>query len=445
MAISARQMAAEALIRVHGSGIYSNVALDAMLQKSPLSPADQTLVSRLFYGVLERQLTLDYILSNHSSMKLKRMHPAVLELLRVGCYQLVFMDKIPASAAVNETVKLARIMKQERSAGFINAVLRSVERDREYLLQLPDSEEGLSIRTSCPVDLIRLWKNAYGEKIAAALAESANEVPPVTIRVNTIKITTVDFEKILQQEDISYQKHPFLQDCIDLSEVSRLKALAQMIKNWYYHQDAASQYCCIALDPKPGERVADVCAAPGGKSFTCAQMMGNQGEILACDLYPAKCDIMEQRARDLGITIIRTAVCDASKSCPKPLAGAFDRVLCDVPCSGFGVIRRKPEIRYKPLASFAGLPELQYTILHRSSQMVRPGGVLQYSTCTCNPLENEKVAERFLQENPDFIPRRLPLEPCFEALGQQPSHQITMFPSVHHTDGFYIAGFERTR
>lgn len=446
MTKNARRAAAEALLRVHREGGYSNITLDTLLNTSGFGAADKALVSRLFYGVIERQLTLDYVLSAHSRIKLKKMHPTVLELLRIGGYQLLFMDKIPASAAVNESVKLAREMGQERSAGFVNAVLRAVERDRGHWFdRLEGDTTGLSVRTSCPPELIALWQRAYGGPMAAAIAESANEAPPVTLRINTLKISAGEFLHRLEQAHVAYQMHPFLEACVTITDAAGLNWLAESMKTCYYHQDTASQLCCRALDPRPGERLADVCAAPGGKSLTAAQWMENHGEILSCDIYPAKCETIRRRAEELGATILHTAVRDASLPCPEPLKGRFDRVLCDVPCSGLGAIRRKPEIRYKPPASFAALPELQSSILHQSAQLLRVGGVLQYSTCTLNPAENEKVAERFLNEHPGFAPRPLPLPACFALSHTPPSHQITLFPPVHHTDGFYIAGFIKTR
>ncbi len=444
---SARRMAVEALVRVHREESYSNVVLDELLRKAKeLSGADSSLVSRLFYGVIERQLTLDYVLAGHSRIKLKKLHPVVCELLRVGCYQLLYMDKIPASAAVNETVKLARAMKQEQAAGFINAVLRAVERDKEHLFDgLSDDEEGTAIRHSCPAELLRLWSGAYGKNMARRLAQSVNEAPPITIRVNTLKTTAEAFERQLDETGVEYSRHPFLPDCLTLKSVSLLKKLAQIDETCYYHQDAASQIACYALGAQPGERLADVCAAPGGKSLTAAQYMQNSGYLLSCDLYPTKCAALENRARQLGASIVHTAVRDASQPADPALRESFDRVICDAPCSGYGVIRRKPEIRYKPLDSVRELPALQTAILHQSSMLVRPGGVLQYSTCTLNPAENEEIVSCFLDEHPDFSPRVLPLDSCFEALGQTPSHCLTLFPPVHETDGFFIAAFAKTR
>lgn len=442
MAENPRKAAVQALVQFHREKAYSNIAVDNLLKNTDMPLQDQALFSRLFYGVIERRLTIEYVLSNCSTTPLKKMHPLVADILRVGAYQLLFMDKIPPSAAVNEAVKCTKTMKQERASGFVNGVLRGVERNKARLMEnLPAGEEGEEIRFSCPRELIALWKTSYGEETAFALLEEINRVPDTVIRVNTLKTSWENLEERLKIAGINYQTFSGLEDCFRLNCASFLKKLESGANNWYYHQDAASQFACAAFGAQPGERVADVCAAPGGKSFTTAQRMENRGRILACDIYPAKCDAMEQRAAGLGINILETAVRDASAPCPKPLEEAFDRVMCDVPCSGLGVIRRKPEIRYKPLEGFSDLPALQYAILEQSARMVRPGGVLQYSTCTLNPAENEAVAQRFLEKHPEFSPRILPLEPCFEAAGIKPDWKITLFPHIHQTDGFFIAGY----
>ena len=320
-----------------------------------------------------------------------------------------------------------------------------MERKKGGLLDgLPDTDEGLEIRYSCPRGLLRLWREAYGDETARALAAHINDVPDACLRVNTLKISADGFAARLEAAGLPFEREPVLPASFRVDGAPQLKRLAPEAENWYYHQDTASQWCCYALGARPGERIADVCAAPGGKSFTLAQYMDNQGEILACDLYPAKCDTMEKRAAALGITCLRTAARDAFKPCPAPLRGRFDRVVCDVPCSGLGAIRRKPEIRYKDLSAFEDLPELQYRILVEAAALTRPGGVLQYSTCTLNPAENEQVAERFLRENPAFSPRTLPLADCFAAVDKPMGHTLTLFPHMHHTDGFFLAAFVRS-
>ena len=442
MAQDPRLSVVQALAELHRRRSYSNIVLDQLLRTAELSTADRSLASRLFYGVIERRLTLDHVLSRASSVPLRKLHPLVHETLRVALYQILYMDKVPDSAAVNEAVSGVRRLKQGQASGFVNGVLRGILRRRDVLFDdLPTGDEGLSIQHSCPVELISFWRRAYGDAMAERLVAAVNETPELFLRVNTLRITDEKFSEILKKLGANHQICEDLPHCFRLNCGYLLNNLASDEKNCYYYQDKASQWACLAFGAQPGEAVADVCAAPGGKSFTVAQMMNNTGRLLACDLYPAKCETIDRRAEELGITILRTAARDASAPCPEQLRGSFDRVLCDVPCSGLGVIRRKPEIRYKDLREFDELPALQYRILERGAEMVKHGGVLQYSTCTLNPAENEEVVARFLREHPEFSPRILPLDSCFAAAGLEPSHTITLFPPVHGTDGFFIAGF----
>lgn len=438
--MNARQAAVGALQKIDREGAYSNIVVDAMVRENAFSAADRGLAVRLVYGTLERRLTIDYLLRQCSTVPLNRIHPVVLQILRTAVFQLVYADKIPASAAVNEAVELTRKMKQPQAAGFVNGVLRGVARRyRECLEQLPNGREGEAVRYSCPPELIAMWKKAYGEELTLELLEHLSDAPDQCIRVNTLRISEKAFERELQENDIPFTKDPDLPACFHFFDTGRLKSLANLGENCYYHQDAASQYACLALGAQPGERVADVCAAPGGKSFTLAQYMENQGELLAGELHAARCDMMERRATMLGLSVVRTVARDASKPCPIALEERFDRVLCDVPCSGLGVIRRKPEIRYKPLDEFTSLPATQLAILEQSARMVKPGGVLQYSTCTLRPAENEKIVRAFLEGHPEFAPRALPTVGRFVPEG----HCFTMFPHIHHTDGFFVAGFAR--
>jgi len=440
----ARITVAKSLCTLHREKQYSNIVLDELFKTGELSEKDRAFASRLFYGVIERRMTIDYVLEHASSIPLRKVHPLVLEVLRVAVYQLLYMDKIPPSAAVNEAVSGVRRLKQGNASGFVNGVLRGILRRRDTLFDdLPMGDAALSVIHSCPTELIAFWREAYGEEQVPALIKSINDIPESYVRVNTMRTTDEEFSKTLQNLGISYQIESDIPHCFELKCAYLGNKLELTDKNCYYYQDKASQYACLALDAQPGETIADVCAAPGGKSFTAAQYMQNSGRLLSCDVYPNKCETIERRAAQLGITILQTAVRDASTPCPEPLKGAFDRVICDVPCSGLGVIRRKPEIRYKSPDALKELPDLQYAILERSAEMVKAGGVLQYSTCTLNPAENEQIAERFLAEHTEFSPRVLPLTTCFEASGLSPSHTITLFPHIHKTDGFFIAGFEK--
>ncbi len=442
-AVSAREMAAKTLQKMHLGGGYSNILIDNALsgvyKNAPA--AEKALYAHLVRGVEERRLTLDAVLQARSKQPLKRLHPLVLEHLRVGAYQLLWCDKIPVSAAVNEAVNLTKACGQARAAGFVNAVLRGIDRERDTLFDgFPAGDAGLCLKASCPKPLFDFFADSYGEKIARELVEHLNDRPPVTVKINTLRTSVEEWAGNAKRAAIGFTLSETLPAVAFVDEADERKMLDFNSKEWYY-QDVASGWCVKALSPQPGERLADVCAAPGGKSLTAAQYMENRGSILACDVYPQKCDVMEKRAEDAGATIVQTLVRDAATPCPLPLREAFDRVLCDVPCSGLGVIRRKPEIRYKDLSMLSELPELQYRILEQSAEMVKPGGVLQYSTCTLNPAENERQTARFLKEHPEFSPRELPVPELFSLCGVEPSHEITLFPPVTGSDGFYIAGF----
>ncbi len=442
----ARHAAVTALLRIQEQGGYSNIVLDELLEHQALPPTERAMTARLVYGVTERRLTIDYLLNKLSSTPVKQMSPAVREILRVGVYQLQFTDGVPAFAAINECVSLTRAFGCGRLSGFVNGVLRAVQREADRLLnELPDTDKGLEIRYSCPRAHIRAWRQAYGDARMRGLLESLNDAPPAYIRVNTCRTTTEKLTAVLTDAGVICTPIVGLPNALCVSPAQALHRLPDEIKSHFYYQDAASQWCCFALGAQPDERVADVCAAPGGKSLTVAQYMHDRGVIEAADLYEQKCAIINRRAAEYGFTCIKAERRDASLAPADERVGQFDRVICDAPCSGMGVVRRKPEIRYKDPAEFADLPALQLQILSQASKLVRVGGILQYSTCTLRPEENEQVAEAFLAVHPDFCPRPLPLDTCFVQAGLPVSHQITLFPHIHGTDGFYIASFVRIR
>ncbi len=439
-----RRAAVTALLRIYEQGGYSNIVLEKLLERLELPLHARAATARLVYGVTERRLTLDYLLNKLSSTPVKAMTPTVREILRVGAYQLLFMDSVPAFAAINESVSLARAMGQGRLAGFVNGVLRSIQREAKDLLAgLPQTDKGLEIRYSCPRAHIRAWRETYGDEVLHGLLASLNDAPPAYIRVNTCRTSAAELAAQLAVVGVRATPVVGLPDAFCVSPAQALHSLPESIKSQFYYQDAASQWCCFALGAQMGERIADVCAAPGGKSLTVAQYMENSGIIEASDLYPQKCATIAHRADTMGLSCIHVSQRDASAEPDAASHGQFDRVICDAPCSGMGVIRRKPEIRYKNPTDFADLPALQLKILSQAAKLVKVGGVLQYSTCTLRSEENEQVTAVFLTENPAFSPRQLPLETCFAQAGLPPSHQITLFPHIHGTDGFYIAGFIR--
>lgn len=443
--ISGRLAAVRAIRRLNEQNAYSNFLVNHLLQEGEWDPKERALATALIYGTVERRLTIDFVIASCSSKPLKRLHPAVLAVLQTAAYQIMYMDKVPDSAAVNEAVKLAKAMGQQGAAGFVNAVLRALtNRWRELLDALGESEHDLSLKNSCPKEWISFWQKAYGRDKMLAILSCINGEPPVFLRVNTLKTDVQTVAARLREAGATVEEAPEIEGCLKVSDFFAGNLLEKETEICYYYQDKASQLACAALGVQAGHRVADVCAAPGGKSLTISQYLRGSGEVIAGDIYSKKCETIRDRAAQMGIANITVVERDAASPCPDDWVSTFDRVLCDVPCSGLGVIRRKPEIRYKPPSEFDDLPDLQYRILTASAAMVKKGGWLQYSTCTLNPAENEEVVKRFLRENPSFSPRILPLPEAFAAAERKPHWHITLFPHQHETDGFFIAGFERT-
>ena len=440
--MKARDAAVAALLRIEEQGGYSNVVLDELLEHTDLSDVDRAFTARLLYGVTERRLTLDYILNKVSSTPVKQMDARVREILRVGAYQLVFMDKIPVFAAIHEAVGQTRSFGCGRLSGFVNGVLRQTQRQWDRLLdELPSTDKGLEIRYSVPRVWIRYWRETYGESTMLGLLHSINDAPPLYVRVNTCVTSMSAFCQALDEAGITYSVINGLPNALCVQDAGGLHSLPKEMSKHFYFQDLASQWCCFSLDAQSGEHIADVCAAPGGKTMTVAQYMGDSGSVTAGDLHEHKCRTMTERVKDYGFSSISVRRHDASQAPADTELGQYDRVICDAPCSGMGVIRRKPEIRYKRPEDFAGLPALQLEILQQAAKMVKVGGVLQYSTCTLRMEENEAVAAAFLAQNPNFEPRELPLPDCFSLSGLPSTHQITLLPHIHGSDGFYIAGF----
>jgi len=442
--MSARNAAVAALLKIQEQGGYSNIVLDEMLAHTDLSDADRAFASRLLYGVIERRLTLDFLLNKTSSTPVKQMDATIREILRVGAYQLVYMDKIPAFAAISEAVGQTRSFGKGRLSGFVNGVLRQIQRrSAELLAALPTSDKGLEIRYSVPRAWIRAWRDAYGVEALSGFLDSINDAPPSYLRVNTCATTVDSFCRALDAAGIAYTPIQGLPNALRVENAGALHNLPDGLETHYYFQDLASQYACYALGARPGERIADVCAAPGGKTMTVAQYMKNQGAVVAGDLHDHKCRAMTRRVAHYGFTCISVRQRDASLAPADEETGTYDRVICDVPCSGMGVIRRKPEIRYKSPEDFADLPALQLQILEQAAKLVKRGGVLQYSTCTLRPEENEAVVAAFVERHPEFEPRTLSLSFCFKQSGIPSAHQITLFPHIHGTDGFFIAAFTK--
>ncbi len=421
--MNARKAVLTALGRVLGDNSYSNLTLDAVLAESNYDKTDKAFITALFYGVLDRKITLDYILSQFVKKGLKKTPLVTVNALRMALYQIMYMDKVPSSAAVNESVKLIKASKDKFSANFVNGVLRNILRN-EIKLPQDNSVKSLSIRYSCPEWIVKSFVCDYGAECAEKLLEDSLLTPPVTLRVNTTKITQ---QKLI--DDFSKNGVCALEasceNAIEIKGGISVKSDPFYKMGLYHIEDISCQKAVLQLSPKPGETILDMCSSPGGKAFSMAEIMKNNGKIVACDVSENRVSLIKRGVKRLGLTCIDPKVCDATVF-NKDL-GLFDAVLCDVPCSGLGVIRRKPDIKYSKSDNLESLCETQLSILSNASNYVKSDGRIMYSTCTLRKDENEKIISKFLDKNPDF----------------ELSSQYTFMPFSDLSDGFYYALLKR--
>ena len=433
----ARETALNALIACRKAGAWSNSVLKEYIVRDRLDTREAALASRLCYGVLQNRGKLDFYLAQLLTGKLKSLHPAVHDILHLGLYQMYEMDKIPVSAAVNESVALAKkyCPKVRSAPALVNAVLRNADRSKSQLQQ----PETLSDRYSHPQKLVELFRAYVGEKRLEAMMQANNAIAPTVVQVNTLLTTAQQLQETLQAQGIQAQMHSWLTDCLVLTNVGDLEKLESFQKGLFYVQDAAARLSVLCAQLPENAQVLDCCAAPGGKSFAAAISMKNTGTIRSCDIHPHKIELIQKGAARLGLTGITAKVHDASVFEPE-LEEKLDVVIADVPCSGYGIIRKKPDIRYKDPDTMQDLPALQLQILSTQARYVRPGGVLLYSTCTLVRKENEGVVQRFLKNNPQFETEPLPLPAVFP---KNTTGMLTLVPGEYDTDGFFICRLRR--
>jgi len=420
-----RRAVFESLLRTEAEERYANLELSAVFRRELIRSEDKPFFTRLFYGVIERRLALDALIAALYRRR-TRLESKVAILLRMGLYQILYMDSVPDHAAVSTTVALSKQVCHAGVSGLINGILRTAVRQKDALPLPPvGTMERLSLESGCPVWLCALWQEQYGKEEGEAIALSTNRIPPLTLRVNTLR---TDRETLLSSlADLSIEALPTPSPHgIRLTGACPLDRLTPLAEGLCFVQDEASQRCVEALGAKAGEQVLDVCACPGGKSFSLAMQMENRGTVVSRDVHASKLSLIAAGAQRLGISILRTEERDGRI----PAEGEpFDRVLCDVPCSGLGVIAKKPDLRGKRMEDVSRLPALQGAILRASADAVRSGGVLMYSTCTLNKAENEEVVAAFLAEREDF-----------SLAGDGP---VTLFPHKDDTDGFFYCLMQR--
>ena len=435
--MGARETALNVLIACRKEGGWSNGVLKSYTARDRLDSRDSALAARLCYGVLQNRNLLDFYLKQLLTGKIKDLHPAVRDILHLGLYQIYLTDKIPESAAVNESVELAKkyYRKQRNAPGLVNGVLRSAVRTKGTLRE-PTSWED---KYSHPGDLINLLKGYVGKDRIEPMLRANNSVAPLFAQVNTLRISAEALREKLAEEGVNAEPHPWLADCLILSGTGNVENLKSFREGLFYVQDAAAKLSVLCAEIQPGQQVLDCCAAPGGKSFAAAIAMQGEGSITSCDIYAHKVDLIAKGAARLGFTQITPTLQDATVF-NSAREGKMDTVITDVPCSGFGIIRKKPDIRYKSLAQMAELPALQQQILDNAARYVKPGGLLLYSTCTLVRAENEDVAENFLRTHPDFTPEPLPLPSLFP---RNESGMLALVPGEYDTDGFFICRLRR--
>lgn len=425
---SSRELAIQILYKIENGEGYSNIEIDKEFEKNEIEDLEKGLASELVYGVLTWKITLDEIVKRYSKIKLKKISPWILNILRIGIYQIVFLDRIPPSAAVNESVKLAKKYGHEASSRFVNAILRKIEKNEfeklmDYISQKPILEdEIISIATSHPLWLVDELLKEYDKKFLTELLNANNMKAPITIRANMLRTSREDLMKLLTLKGYECEEGK-------LPHSIYVKKMNDFSNGLFVVQDEAAQMACLKLDPKPGDMVLDACSSPGGKTTYLAELMNNRGTIDAWDIHEHRVRLVEKNSNKLGIDIIHTKVKDASEL-DVSLLEKYDRILLDVPCTGIGVIRKKPDIKWSRKGEdIESLCSIQSNILKTCCQYLKKGGKMVYSTCTIFARENHLQIETFLKEHTEF----------------QLVSEEKLYPNTDHTDGFYIAVMERSK
>lgn len=437
---SAREWALIILKRVTEEQAYAHIVLDQSLEKSNLSDLDKALVTELVYGTLQYLNQMDWIIGQFSSQKIKKIAPWIKNILRMGIYQLMYLDHIPPHAIVNEAVKLAKKYGHAGTVRFVNGVLRSIVRQKDDI-SYPDIKQDpiahIAYKYAHPEWLVQAWVKELGIDETISLCKANNDKAPLVLRTNTLRTTREALKEQLAAEGVETIASKWTPEGLNVISRFNVRRSETFGKGLFQVQDESSQLVAHLLNPHPDEFIIDSCSAPGGKTTHIAQLMENKGQILAFDIQNNKLSLVAQSTARLGITIVETKRMDA-KNLPHDFSAKADRVLVDAPCSGLGIIRRKPDIKWqKDREQLDKLPKLQLEILSRAAECVRPGGCLVYSTCTLNPAENQGVIKSFLNLKPDF---QLVLPP---AEWPQEEGMVHLFPHRHGTDGFFMAKMRR--
>ena len=433
---NARDVAVSAITAFRKRSAWSDGFLRNEIRKNKLNPKDAALATEIVNGVLQNKFLIDYYIKCFSSVRFNKISPGIVDILEMAVYQILFLDRIPDSAAVNDAVNRAK-RNNPKAAGFVNAITRKISSAKNSLPEIRGTgAEKLSIKYSHPLWLAERFVLVFGEETAEEILKSNNKKTDVFVRVNTLKAKEEEVLGI-DDEGISFEKG-IVPDSLILKVSGGMEQKKAFCDGLFYVQDTASQIAALTLNPNPESRVLDACSAPGGKSFLMAQLMENKGSITSCDIHPHKLGLISDGAKRLGINIIETKLSDATVF-DKSFEGKFDFILADVPCSGLGIIRKKPDIRYKDEKELGNLPGLQLEILKNLSRYLKSGGTMLYSTCTIIPEENSNVVERFLSENESFVEAG----EYFDIPNIKNKFGITLLPHISGTDGFYMCKLRR--
>lgn len=441
-----REQIVDLLIEIERDKSYAQLAVKEHLQNA--EPKDKGFITEIVYGTLKYQLRLDYIINSFSKTPVNKMKPLIRNLIRMSIYQMFYLDKVPTSAIINEAVKITKKRKFQTLSGFINGVLRNIDRNRE-LISYPNKEKepvrALSILYSIPEWIITEWLSSYTLERVESICKALNERAKVCIRVNHLKATNEEVEVLLEAEGVEIEKGKLLDSAFYIKNIDNLQGMSSFKEGKWTVQDESAMLVANVVAPKPGECVLDLCSAPGGKSIHMAELMENKGKIVSCDIHAHKLELIAKNAERMGCTIIVPTLQDGTQL-NKDFIEGFDKVLLDAPCSGLGIMKRKPDIRYsKSLEDLKEIAKLQKELAKQAVKYLKPDGTLVYSTCTISRAENEEIAKYIVEvlgleltNIVDTIPDRLGGAVVDQGM-------IQILPDMADTDGFFIASFRKRK
>lgn len=441
--MDAREIGFKVLCDIEKNNNYSNISINKHFKNLEISDMDRGLATELIYGVVENKYYLDYIINKLSKIKVKKMSTYVKIFLRMGTYQILFLDSISDYAAVNETVKLSK-KYDKKSSGFINAILRNEIRNKDTIMDITeeDSVKYLSIKYSYNSWIIKNWIDNFGQEFTEDLLEANNEKPSIYIRTNTLKVSREELLEKLNQEGITCLKVPMVEEAIKVEKLKNIENNELFKAGLFTIQDISSMIVGKVINPKEDSLILDVCSAPGGKSTHLATLMNNTGQVVARDIFEHKLKLIKSTVNRLGLKNVHVEGFDASEIDENSI-NKFDYVLADVPCSGLGIIRRKPEIKYKKEEELEDITSIQKKILENASKYVKIGGTLVYSTCTVQDMENINIITSFIEKNNNF--ELTPIDTVNVDLDNQDKGYLKIYPNIHGIDGFFIAKLKRIR